>query len=96
MAVRKVGRAIQWLLTAHILKTLKEEGASRAYADTHEWNDAQLASFKMTAFRPLGMVRVITLLGRQFMDWSEMKIAVPQKASPTHQTERAMARPHER
>ena len=30
------GRAIQWLLTLHILKTLKDEGASRAFADTHE------------------------------------------------------------
>lgn len=90
------GRAIQWLLTAHILKTLKDEGASRAFADTHEWNQAQLASFKMTAFRPLGMVRTVTLFGRTFSGWSEMKTAKMKKVNAEHGTAPAIARPHDR
>lgn len=90
------GRAIQWLLTAQILKTLKDEGASRAFADTHEWNQAQLASFKMTAFRPMGMVCTVTMFGRTFSSWSEMKTAKPKKVNAKHGTSPAIARPHER
>ena len=63
------GRAIHWLLTAHILHTLASEGRSRAFADTHEWNQAQLASFRMTPFRILGMVRTYRVLGRLLVRW---------------------------
>jgi hypothetical protein len=89
------GRAIQWLLTAHILKALKDEGASRAFADTHEWNQAQLASFKMTAFRPIGMARTVTLFGRSFGGWSEIETENPKKISASHGTAPAVVRPHE-
>jgi GNAT superfamily N-acetyltransferase len=89
------GRAIQWLLTAHILKTLKDEGASRAFADTHEWNQAQLASFKMTAFRPIGMVRTVTFFGRSFIRWSEIKTEEPTEASTAHGITSGIVRPHE-
>jgi hypothetical protein len=89
------GRAIQWLLTLHILKALKDEGASRAFADTHEWNQAQLASFKMTAFRPIGIVRTVTLFGRSFTGWSEMEAEKPKKISTAHGATSAAVRQHE-
>lgn len=89
------GRAIQWLLTVHILRTLKDEGASRAFADTHEWNQAQLASFKMTPFRPIGIVRMLTLFGRSFTTWSEVETQKPTKMSTAHGAASAVVRPHE-
>jgi GNAT superfamily N-acetyltransferase len=90
------GRALQGLLTAYILQTLKAEGATRAFADTHEWNQAQLASFRMTAFRPMGMVRIVTLFGFTFNRWSEMKAEQPKKAAASRSRTPALARPHER
>ncbi|HEX4005000.1 MAG TPA: GNAT family N-acetyltransferase [Acidobacteriaceae bacterium] len=63
------GRALHWLLTGYILQALTAEGRSRAFADTGEWNQAQLASFKMTPFRCLGLVRTFTAFGRVFTWW---------------------------
>ena len=65
------GRALHWLLTAYILQTLASEGAARAFADTGEWNQAQLSSFKMTPFRRLGLVRTFTIVGHTFVRWVE-------------------------
>ena len=69
------GRAMHWLLTAYILQVLAAEGAARAFADTGEWNEAQTASFKMTPFRPLGMVRTWTFFGRTFVFWDRKEPA---------------------
>lgn len=63
------GRALHWLLTSHILHQLADEGASRAFADTGEWNQAQLAAFKMTPFRLLGLVKTYKVFGREFSHW---------------------------
>jgi hypothetical protein len=63
------GRALHWFLTVYILKALTAESGGRAYADTHEWNEAQLASFKMTPFRRLGIVRTYQFFGRQLTHW---------------------------
>ena len=63
------GRALHWLLTGHILHALAAEGSDRAFADTHEWNTAQLASFKMTPLRRLGTVRTCGFLRRQLSWW---------------------------
>ena len=63
------GRALHWLLTSHILHALAAEGRSRAFADTGEWNQAQLASFKMTRFRFLGLVREYKILGQVLTCW---------------------------
>lgn len=63
------GRAIHWVLTSHILHRLAAEGRSRAFADTGEWNLAQLASFKMTPFRHLGVARSFTTFGHSFTRW---------------------------
>lgn len=69
------GRALHWLLTVYILQTLAAEGGTRAFADTGEWNQAQLASFKMTPFRRLGMVKSFTIAGRTFVSWVERETA---------------------
>jgi hypothetical protein len=69
------GRALHWLLTGHILHTLASEGRSRAFADTGEWNQAQLASFKMTPFRFLGFVRTHRVLGHILNSWTRDEIA---------------------
>jgi hypothetical protein len=63
------GRALHWLLTGHILRTLAVEGSSRAFADTGEWNQAQLASFKMTPFQFLGLARTFKIFGHVFTSW---------------------------
>lgn len=65
------GRALHWLLTSHILHQLAVEGAFRAYADTGEWNNAQLASFTMTPFRQLGRLRSFRIIGRVLTCWKE-------------------------
>lgn len=75
------GRALHWLLTGHILHTLATEGASRAFADTHEWNKAQLASFKMTPLLPLGFVKTYKIFGRDFTCWAAPQSANQQQKS---------------
>lgn len=64
------GRTFYWLLTNHILYMLSAEGWSRAFADTGEWNRAQLAAFHMTPFRALGSVRTYRWFGRVLTTWS--------------------------
>jgi hypothetical protein len=64
------GGTLYWLLTNHILRTLAAEGWSRAFADTHEWNQAQLAAFRMTPLRALGSVKTYRLFGRVLTSWS--------------------------
>jgi len=69
------GRALHWLLTGHILQTLAKEGAARAFADTNEWNEAQISSFRMTPFRRFGSARSFTIFGRTFVSWVANGIA---------------------
>jgi ribosomal protein S18 acetylase RimI-like enzyme len=90
------GRAMHWLLTAHILQTLAAEGRARAFADTAEWNQAQLSSFKMTPFRRLGLARSFRILGHTFVSWVENE-PVEQIQKDTERRDKAptMARPHE-
>jgi hypothetical protein len=64
------GLTFYWLLTNRILETLAVEGCSRAFADTGEWNRAQLAAFKVTPFRALGSVKTYKLFGRRLTTWS--------------------------
>jgi ribosomal protein S18 acetylase RimI-like enzyme len=64
------GRAIHWLLTSYILHMLATEGGTRAFADTGEWNQAQLASFKLTPLRSLGFVRTYKVFGQLFTRWA--------------------------
>jgi hypothetical protein len=90
------GRAMHWLLTAHILQTLAAEGRARAFADTAEWNQAQLSSFKMTPFRRLGLVKSFTILGHTFVSWVENEpVEQRQKHTERKDTGPTMARSHE-
>jgi ribosomal protein S18 acetylase RimI-like enzyme len=75
------GRALHWFLTGHILHTLAAEGGSRAFADTGEWNRAQLASFTMTPFRILGLVRTYRVLGHVLTRWAASESAVSEQKS---------------
>lgn len=86
------GRALHWLLTGHILQTLAGEGASRAFADTGEWNEAQLASFKMTSLRRLGVVRTYKIFGRQLTAWdpADPEAQVEQHAARRNQAIKAL------
>jgi hypothetical protein len=90
------GRAMHWLLTAHILQTLAHEGGARAFADTGEWNQAQLSSFKMTQFRRLGMVRTFEIFSYKFVSWVHQEIAGP-APEVTQNTQKAavMAKSHD-
>jgi hypothetical protein len=76
------GRAIHWLLTSHILHRLAVEGRSRAFADTGEWNKAQLASFKMTPFRSLGFVRAYKVFGQMVTCWVAREPTDQQQKGP--------------
>jgi hypothetical protein len=71
------GRPLYWLLTNHILCALAAEGWSRAFADTNEWNRAQLAAFRLTPFRALGSVKTYRLFGRVLTRWSAGASALP-------------------
>jgi hypothetical protein len=82
------GRALHWLLTGHILHTLAVEGSARAFADTGEWNQAQLASFKMTPLRFLGLARTFNVFGHQFTYWDTNEPAAWKQRS-TARAERA-------
>jgi len=64
------GRGVHWFLVSHILQTLASEGMSRAFGDVAAWNQASLASYKMTAFRRLGWVRSFTLFGITVVSWA--------------------------
>jgi hypothetical protein len=90
------GRALHWLLTAYILQALASEGAARAFADTGEWNQAQISSFRMTPFRRLGLVRSFTIFGRTFVRWMGQEAAEePELASRLKDRTLTVARPHE-
>ncbi|HTZ48942.1 MAG TPA: GNAT family N-acetyltransferase [Verrucomicrobiae bacterium] len=65
------GRALHGVLTSHILRELAAEGAVRAFADTAEWNQAQLSSFKMTPFRQIGLAQVLRIPGCRIVSWVE-------------------------
>ena len=71
------GQTLYWLLMNRILCTLAAEGSSRAFADSHEWNRAQLAAFQMTPLRALGAVRTYKLFGRVLTSWSPSPTAPP-------------------
>lgn len=81
------GGTLYWLLVNHILRTLAAEGWSRAFADTHEWNRAQLAAFQMTPFRALGSVKTNKLFGRELASWSASPAAqIGQRVGQTAKT----------
>jgi hypothetical protein len=91
------GRALHWLLTAYILQILASEGAARTFADTGEWNQAQLSSFKMTPFRRMGLVSTFTIFGRTFVRWVENEpVKRVQKSAERQEKVPTVAGSHER
>jgi L-amino acid N-acyltransferase YncA len=71
------GRAIDWFLITQILRTLAAEGMARAFGEAAEWNQASLASFKMSSFRRLGYARKVTIFGRTFVHWIDDEARQP-------------------
>jgi ribosomal protein S18 acetylase RimI-like enzyme len=69
------GRAIDWFLMTQILHRLAAEGLGRAFGEAGEWNQASLASFKMSPFRRAGSARKLTIFGRTMVCWSEREDA---------------------
>jgi GNAT superfamily N-acetyltransferase len=65
------GRGVNPYLIGCILDGFTTNCGGRAFIDAAEWNDAQLASLRKTAFRCLGSVRSFTILGHTFVSWSE-------------------------
>jgi len=69
------GRAIDWFLMTQILLRLAVEGLGRAFGEAGEWNQASLASFKMTPFRRLGLARKLTIFNCTIVCWTERETA---------------------
>lgn len=67
------GRAMDWFLMTHILRTLAAEGLARAFGEAAEWNQASLSSFGMTPFRQLGTASKLTFFGRTMVWWPEKR-----------------------
>ena len=65
------GRAIDWFLMTQILHRLAIEGLARAFGEAGEWNQASLASFKMSPFRRLGLAKKWTVFGHTLVRWAE-------------------------
>jgi hypothetical protein len=67
------GRAMNWVLIAHVLHELAAAGASRAFSEVAEWNQASLSSFTMTPFRLHGWARKVTIVHHPIVCWDENK-----------------------
>jgi len=65
------GRGIDWFLMTQILHRLAVEGLGRAFGEAGEWNQASIASFRMSRFDCLGLARKCTILGRTIVCWSK-------------------------
>lgn len=65
------GRAMDWFLIRHILHQLAGENLGRAFGEAGEWNQASLASFKMSPFRRLGSARKFTVFRHTMVHWRQ-------------------------
>jgi hypothetical protein len=68
------GRAILWFLVGDILQSLKAEGAARVFGDVAEWNQPSLSFYKMTPFRPLGLVKSFSIFGHKYVSWVQSEV----------------------
>jgi GNAT superfamily N-acetyltransferase len=90
------GRAILWFLVAHILHTLRDEGAVRVFGDVAEWNQPSLSFYRMTPFRRLGLARSFTIFGHTFVSWvGNDPVKQIQKGTERRHGAPTMARSHE-
>jgi ribosomal protein S18 acetylase RimI-like enzyme len=67
------GRGIDWFLMTEILRQLAADGIIRAHGEAGEWNQASIASFKMSSFHFLGKAKKWTVLGRTYVRWSQTR-----------------------
>jgi ribosomal protein S18 acetylase RimI-like enzyme len=65
------GRAILWFLVTDILRSLRDEGATRVFGDVAEWNQASLSFYRTVPFQRLGLARSFTIFGHTFISWAE-------------------------
>lgn len=65
------GRGIDWLLFTRVFYGLTADGASRAFADTREWNDASVSAHMMSGFQLLGLARKLTVFHQTVVWWTE-------------------------
>jgi ribosomal protein S18 acetylase RimI-like enzyme len=65
------GRGMNPFLVTYILRSLATDGASRAFIECAEWNQAQLASLRKTSFRRLGWAKKSMILRHTIMGWAE-------------------------
>lgn len=81
------GRGINPYLIGQILDGLAANGASRAFIEAAEWNDAQLLSLRKTPFRCLGSVRSFAIFGHTLALWMRTGATVQMRkgAEPTDQ-----------
>jgi ribosomal protein S18 acetylase RimI-like enzyme len=71
------GRAMDWFLMTQILHRLAAEGLRRAFGEAGEWNQASIASFKMTPFCRLGVAKKWTIFGRTIVCWGRTETNPP-------------------
>ena len=64
------GRGFNPLLVGYILRSLAIESQGRAFIESAEWNDPQLASLNIP-FRRLGLARKLMVSRRTIVCWSE-------------------------
>jgi len=76
------GRAIDWFLMTQVLHQLAIDGLARAFGEAGEWNQASVASFKMSPFRELGLARKLTIPGRIIVCWASSENALPSTKVP--------------
>jgi ribosomal protein S18 acetylase RimI-like enzyme len=72
------GRGLNPVLVNHILRSLSTELQGRAFIESAEWNQAQLASLTKTTFHRLTVARKFTIFGRTLV-WSKANRAIAQK-----------------
>jgi ribosomal protein S18 acetylase RimI-like enzyme len=76
------GRAILWFLIAHILHSLKDEGAARVFGDVAEWNQPSLSFYKTIPFQRLGLARSLTVFGHTLVSWIGSETAQQVRENP--------------
>jgi ribosomal protein S18 acetylase RimI-like enzyme len=75
------GRGINPFLVCSILDHLATGCGGRAFIETNEWNEAQLASLRKTPFRNVGAVRCFTFLGRTAVFWATKRPSINGKGA---------------
>ena len=65
------GQGMNPVLVTHILRSMANEGAGRAFIEAAEWNQPQLSSLTRTPFHRLGVAKKLTIFGHPHVWWTE-------------------------